>query len=103
MVLTQPDASLAEVIARQLPRIEAAGVTELRVILGTRDLLDGYDESYIHARLVELLDSVTLVVPDARVVVHGFPPVASHLETVRQACDAAGETTATLRGMSWVH
>lgn len=101
-MLAEEGASLAEVVVRQLPRIDPSGVARIVVAPGSRDLLDGYDESYIHARIVEILDTLVRIVPNAAVEVSGFPRVSSpSIDTVRRACDAAAEVTARMRGMSW--
>lgn len=101
-LLATADASLAEVVAGQLPRIGERASSRIVFAPGPRDLLDGFDESYIHARIVEILDTLVRVAPGVPVVVYGFPPVATpRIDRVRLACDASARVTAGMRDMAW--
>ncbi len=73
--------------------------------LGYADVLDGFDESYVHARVVQICDEIQRVTRDAAVTVIGMPPLPGHLPSeavkVWRQCNAAAAVTATLRDFAW--
>ena len=106
VVLATDGPGLAEVLASQLPKIRAIVSSRGIVQLGPRDLLDGYDESYVHARLVELCDGIAREAPKAYIIFQGIPSSALDIEepatpATRDQLNAAAEVTAALRGYHW--
>lgn len=73
------------------------------LLLGPQDLLDGYDESYFHARVVEICDAIHRTAPEADVEVVAIPgdAVPPDLAGLRRQCNASARVTAELRGFRW--
>jgi hypothetical protein len=67
--------------------------------------LGRFDESYVHAILVELCDGIRLAAPRAQVDVVAIPKpdrmVTPCLVVLWRQCNAAAEVTARLRGFVW--
>ncbi len=105
VVLATPDASTAETVAVQVPQIANIDPAGVVVQLGCTDVLDGFDESYVHARVVEICDELQNVARDAVVTVVGMPPLPSAASSrsvrVWLQCNAAAAITATLRDFAW--
>ncbi len=109
VVLATSDATTAEIAAVQLPRLQGLNPTRVVLQLGGRDLVDGYDESYFHARVVEICDAIAHAAPDAEVGLVAIPPFSSgpepsvspELAALRRQCNAAAEITAQLRHFRW--
>lgn len=101
--LARPGATTAEVAAVQVPQLHDLAPAQVVLQLGSQDLVDGYDESYFHARVVELCDAIMRTAPRAEVAVVAVPPAAvpPHLEQLRRRCNAAAQVTAELRGLRW--
>lgn len=101
--LAMPGATTAEVAAVQVPQLHDLAPAQVVLQLGSQDLVDGYDESYFHARVVELCDAIQQTAPQAEVEIAAVPPAAvpPHLEELRRRCNAAARVTAELRGFRW--
>jgi lysophospholipase L1-like esterase len=101
--LASPGATTAEVAAVQVPRLRDLAPAQVVLQLGSQDLVDGYDESYFHARVVELCDAIMRAAPRAEVAVVAMPQatVPPHLERLRRRCNAAARVTAEIRGLRW--
>ena len=68
-------ASTAEIATVQVPLLAALEPSGVIVQLGYADVLDGFNESYVHARLMQVCDEVQRVTRDAAVPVIGMPPL----------------------------
>lgn len=103
ITLATPRATTAEVAAVQLPQLHDLAPIQVVLQLGPQDLLEGYDESYFHARVVELCDGILRAAPRAEVDVIAVPATAvpTRLERLRRQCNAAARVTAELRGFRW--
>lgn len=75
------------------------------VALGDAELVDGEDESYFHARVVELCDGLRARAPSADVTLVLIGPGrrgrGGEPDDRRQAFNAAVTVTAELRGFAW--
>lgn len=105
VVLATPGASTAEIAARQVPRLASIGPSRVILQLGHTDVLDGFDESYVHARIVELCDELQRVAGHPAVTVVAMAPLppdsaASRVITWRQ-CNAAAAAAARMRDFEW--
>lgn len=100
MSLAADNASLAEVVAVQVPRLAQLRPRRVVLQLGQRELRDGFDESYFHAHLVEVLDRIAASAPTASIQVIGIPSGAGPAHQ-RDLFNAAARVTADLRGASW--
>jgi lysophospholipase L1-like esterase len=101
--LAVDDATIAGLIATQLPAAIAARPDFVSVQIGWNDYLDGFEEPYYHARVVELYDRLAALVSSAqRVLAVALPYPSGSEQTERlRAYNAAAAVTAELRGFTW--
>lgn len=109
VALAVADASIAQIAAGQVPQLRALDPSVVVVQLGPRDLLDGFDESYFHAGVVQVCDGIQQAAPAASVTIVAVPhSIWSSVTTTRDRLEArwrqfnaAAEVTANLRGFQF--
>ncbi|MGV8910422.1 MAG: hypothetical protein ACOH1Y_15675 [Propionicimonas sp.] len=99
-VLAEPGASLAQVRARQVPRLNGISVASVVVHLGPGEVRDGYDESAFHADVVALCDVLLGLFTVGALELVAIPEVDPTDERTT-LFNASARVTADLRGIVW--
>ncbi len=112
--LAEAPATTAKLLAHQLPAVQEMHPDCISIQIGWNDLLDGFDEPYYHARMVEVYDQLThLGLPSHRILAVSLPDYFYSAPAVRlsrgttmsntiRRFNAAAHVTAQLRGFTWV-
>ncbi len=113
--LAYASATTAELIAHQLPAVRDMRPDYISIQIGWNDVLDGFDEPYCHARMVEIYDQLAhLGLPSHHILAVSLPDYfypapsirlsggnAAMSKTIR-TFNAAATVTAQPRGFTWV-
>jgi len=81
---------LADVVGRQLPRVEGLGPDIVLICVGTNDVTHGTTLREARRQLRLLVEGLALVAPDARVIVSGLPPAETATAFHRPLRDLLG-------------
>ncbi len=95
-------ATTATLLALQLPKLHELKPDYVAVQIGYRDILDGFDESYYHARIVELFDALQELIPNPKHVLITSIIGPGLDEELLDMCNQAAKNAAQLRGFTWI-